>query len=298
MLFALLLAVSAPFPSASAQDPQAPATAPATQPEPAAEVPAPAKEIPVRQQFLDLHARKDAEQCAELWRANPGAILQTIDEDLEASLAAWEQSREAPDEVAIRTQEERALWGARIASEATGHPIFLDYASSFAGFDDKQKASFRAGQMAHSEARRALGGGDKAKALEQARKCCELALPLGDWWGYAMGLETGSMAQLALKQHDGAAADASRAAVIYRDLGLAGNEASCWRVAAESLLEQGRALRAHAAITRALALVEPTGDAKRKTTLLELRLRAEDALGLADDAAKTRAELAPPVPAK
>jgi hypothetical protein len=301
MLVALVLALcpASLARAGAAPPPQAPATAPAEAP--AKEAPAeaaPVKAIPVRQQFVELYAAKDAEKCAELWRANPAAILQAIDEDLEGSLAAWEQSREAPDEVAIRIQQERALWGARIASDATGHPIFLDYASAFAGFDDKQKASFRAGQMAHSESRRALGGGDKNKALELARKCCDIALPLGDWWGYAMGLEAGSMAQLALKQHAGAAADSARAAVIYRDLGLVANEASCWRIAAEGLLEQGCALRAHAATVRALALVEPH-DSKRKTTLLELRLRAEEALGRADEAAKTRAELsAPSVPAK
>lgn len=182
---------------------------------------APQDTDPVRAAYVAAHAAGDAAALGELWREHPGRILTTIDADLEGSLAAWE--KDPLDTETIEALEARAVWGARIASEVTGRGIFHDYACSFAGWEPEEKESFRAGQAAFGAARKALAD-DPEKALEQARRCLELAAPLGDWWGTAMGYSMEARALLSLGRWEEAAAAAGQSRLLYAGLGLGRNE--------------------------------------------------------------------------
>ncbi|MHC5211864.1 MAG: hypothetical protein ACYTG2_14180 [Planctomycetota bacterium] len=165
----------------------------------------------------------DHDALVELWRANANRVLVTIDADLEQSLSLRESS-EAPDEAAIAALHERALFGARAATAATGHPIFLDYATAFTSWDAEQQKQFRAGQGAYRRASGAGKAGDHESAAQAARQCLELAEPLGDWWGTAMGHTALGRAQLGQGDAQGALVSFSRARMIHHDLGLQGSE--------------------------------------------------------------------------
>jgi hypothetical protein len=223
-----------------------------------------------RERFVLFHAAKDEAGCEKLWRENPGEVLYAIDEDLEGSLATWEKSPEKPDASAIAAQQERAIWGARLATRASGHPIFFDYASSFAGLTEPGKRDFRAGQRAHGASRGALKAKDFATAEAEARKCIALAAPLGDWWGHAMGLAALGDALAAAGKHADAVAPLGEAALIYRDLQLAGAELAALRTLAKSLTALDAKLRAKAVLERAIAIAKAAGEAK-----LEAELSAE-----------------------
>ncbi|MCC7014995.1 MAG: hypothetical protein IT454_20700 [Planctomycetes bacterium] len=226
-----------------------------------------AQERSTREQFVALFAARDEQGCAALWRAHPREVLYTIDEDLEGALATWEKSPETPDAKAIAEHHARALWGARIASEVSGHPIFLDYASAFAGQSKEQKQHFRAGQRAHGESRKALKAKDFASAESKARECIEHAAPLGDWWGHAMGLSALGAALVAKGEHASAVAPLGEAALIYRDLQLAGDEYNALRALGQALVAAGAKQRAEVVMRRALVLAAELGDAQGKTAL-------------------------------
>jgi hypothetical protein len=226
---------------------------------------------PVRTDFVALFEGREKEGLLELWRANPGAILTTIDADLEGALAEWEKQPDAPDAAAIALRHERALWGAQAATEATGNPIFADYAASFVGWDAEQKRSFRAGQKAFGAARRALAGGDAKAALEAARECIGRAGPLGDWWGLAMGLQVEGEALARTGEHGAAALALAHARAINHDLGLAGAEYACSVGLARVLCAHGPHERARAALGHAIALAVALGDQAGQGELAALR---------------------------
>jgi hypothetical protein len=176
-------------------------------------------------------AAGDSAGLVKLWRDNERLVLPTIDRDLEDSLAAWEAatkhgSLELDDETAKKIGEltRRALFGAAAASEAFDRPIFADYASAFVSWSDGNKRDFRAGQAAFGEGRKALQDGELEAARDAGRRCTALALPLGDWWGTAMGLGLSGAAQLELGDTETALADLSRARLINQALGLSGAE--------------------------------------------------------------------------
>jgi hypothetical protein len=229
----------------------------------------------VRNDFVGLFEGREKEGLLELWRANPGAILVTIDADLEGALAEWEKRPDAPDAAAIAERHERALWGAQAASELTGNPIFADYAASFVGWDAEQKRSFRAGQKAFGAARRALAGGDAGAALAAARDCVGRAGPLGDWWGLAMGLQAEGEALARQGEHAGAALSLARARQVNHDLGLTGAEYACSVALARVLAESGPRERARAALGHAIALSVAVGDEAGQGELVALRQSLE-----------------------
>jgi hypothetical protein len=245
----------------------------------------------VRAQFLELAEKSDAIAVAKLWRENPYEILTSIDADLEGALGAWERSPDAGVTDAIKKQYARAVWGARIASEATGHPIFADYANSYAGFTTEQKKAFRGGQKAHGRAHKAMEAKDYAGAAKAGRECADLALPLGDWWGYAMGLSAEGQAFAASEDNEKALASLSQARVIYHDLGLVGDEYSCTRTMAKVLLALKHYERALVTVRGAIALREIVGDEKAQMDLLMVRGEIETASGDMTAAAATRKEL-------
>ena len=218
---------------------------------------------------------RDAAALGELWLAHPDRILTTIDADLEGSLAEWERPAEEADVEKIRQLQERALWGARIASSVTGRPIFADYASSFVGWNDEQKRAFRDGQAAFGRARQALRGGEeqRADALAAARECRELALPLGDWWGAAMGLSGEGQAHSSMGSHAEGLVASSQARLIYSQLGLSGSEYGCMKTMADQLEALERWPRLITTLEAAVELGSALGDTKG-VAALEARLQA------------------------
>ena len=151
-----------------------------------------------------LSAAGDQAGLVALWTEIPDAAVQVIDRDLEGSLALWEEEGEAKRSE-IDALIARALRGAQAATEATGRRRILDYVTSFAGWNTEQKATFRAGQRACGEGRRALAADDHPAALERGRACRTFAEPLGDWWGTAMGLHLEGSALVASSDDDGGA---------------------------------------------------------------------------------------------
>lgn len=228
----------------------------------------PAKDPSARERFLACFKARDEAACLDLWRHEPHDVLEAIDADLEGALALWEKSPEQPDAAAIQELHTRALWGAALASKA-GHPIFLDYAAAFVGFDAAQKKRFRAGQRAHGEARAALKAKDFALAQQKARECIDHAAPLGDWWGHAMGLAALGAAFAADDNHGAAIAPLGEAALVYRDLQLASAELGVLRTLAASLVATGAKERAKVVLGRAIDVAEALGDTKSKQALSE-----------------------------
>lgn len=215
---ALLLALAAPLPLLFNAEP---AVAPAT------ELAQGGIEKPLKERYADAFASQNMTGLVELWKVNEYRVLHTIDADLEGSLALWEEamSREGAtltdaESNQIKELHARAVFGARAASEAFDRPIFLDYASAFVSWNAEQKEAFRAGQAAFSEAVGAMGQGDWEGAMKAADRCTELALPLGDWWGTAMGMGMSGAANAQLGNNDTALRLLAQSRLINDGLGL------------------------------------------------------------------------------
>lgn len=228
----------------------------------------------VRKQFVELAEKQDRTAVLALWRAHPGDVLGTIDADLEGSLRLREKAAEKsvePDLKAIAALHTRALWGAHLAAEASGHPLIVDYASSFVGWNAEQQKQFRDGQKAYGRATKALAAGDAKAALEAGLECLQLTGPLGDWWGSAMGCDAIAAAQANLGNHEKALESAAFGRTICHDLGLVGDEYG----ALQRMLDACRALerteRAKAACDSALALAKQLGDDEGVKRLTETR---------------------------
>ena len=249
-------------------------------------------EVDVRALFVECAAKNDGAGCTKLWREHPYEVLGTIDADLEGSLAAWEKDGAKADQAQILQMHKRALWGAKLASEAFATPIFLDYASSFVGWNDEQKANFRQGQAAHGQARAALKKGDHAAAATHARSCADLALPLGDWWGYSMGLAAEGLALAASNQDAQAASQLSKASILYRDQGLIGAQRECVAALVSVCERSKRPERARAAAREWLALTQTMGDQKGMPQAIEALARCEEACGDTQAAKDLRAKQA------
>lgn len=227
--------------------------------------------------YREACAAEDRDALAALWDEAPGRILVTFDADLEAGLATWEQSPDEPNEGAIAELHDRALWAAEVASDVTGHPIFADYASAFVGWTPDQKRSFRRGQQAHGRAMSALQGGQLEDAVAAGRECRELALPLGDWWGTAMGYTAEALALARLERWDEALVAAGHARNLYRDLGLLRSEYQSARILADASYALGRRSRARVALKAAIEIAAKVGDEQgqraMKERLSQLRAR-------------------------
>ncbi|MFT5284123.1 MAG: hypothetical protein ACI8TQ_000279 [Planctomycetota bacterium] len=188
--------------------------------------------LDIKADYHGLAAAGSQAELVELWKANEAMVLSTIDQDLEGSLALWEEaqltnpgqplSAEAAQKVAELS--ERALFGAQAASLAFDRPIFSDYASAFLSWTPDNKRDFRAGQAAFGEAVKAIRAGEFETTREQGERCTELALPLGDWWGAAMGLGISGAAYLELDSPEKALGNLSQARLLNQALGLKGSE--------------------------------------------------------------------------
>jgi hypothetical protein len=221
------------------------------------------QEVDVGARFAELAKAKDVAGTVDLWKAHPGEALGAIDSYLEGSLAKTEQSTKDKKPVDPKELEEMhatAIFGALAADQAFGTTIFADYASSFAGFDAEQQKAFRRGQAAHGEARKALKAKKNDEALKRATECRDLAQPLGDWWGTAMGLSAMGASYTALGKQAEALNAHAQAAQIYHDLRLVGNEYQETAAVANLAAALGRKPRAKIAATRAHELALALGD--------------------------------------
>ncbi len=208
----------------------------------------------------------DMDGLVELWKANEYKTLSLIDQDLEGSLSIWESAPDAPSSPdAIAALHKRALFGARAASSAFHRPIFLDYASSFCSWNDAEKRNFRAGQAAFGKTRGAFSKGDFEAAQAASEECTNLALPLGDWWGCAMGLGGSGNAKMGMGDFSGALSDLSRARLINNGLGLRGSELGNLQGMLTCLTELGHTPRA---ITVCEELIAAT-DGEQNADLVE-----------------------------
>lgn len=213
--------------------------------------------------FAELAKAKDVAGTVELWKAHPDETLGTIDAYLEGSLAKIEAAAKAKQTVDAKEIEEMhatAIFGALAADQAFGTTIFADYASSFSGLDADQQKAFRRGQAAHSEAHKALKGKKADEALKRATECRDLAQPLGDWWGTAMGYSAMGASYEALGKQTEALTAHALAAQIYHDLRLVGNEYQETAAVANLASALGRKPRAKIAATRAHELAVALGD--------------------------------------
>jgi len=200
------------------------------------------------ERYASLSVAADHEGLVALWTAHPESAIPVIDGDLEGSLALWEDDPDT-NRTEIQRLIARAVAGAHAATEATGRRRILDYVTSFAGWDDDQKLSFRAGQQAFREGRQALRDGDTATALRLGRTCRDLAEPLGDWWGTAMGFGLEGSALSAIDEPDAAVTAMARARLIYRELGLTSSALRIEVDLARLLIDLGRLPRAHALVS-------------------------------------------------
>lgn len=222
---------------------------------------APADMKEVRKQYVELAGKHDKDAVVALWKANPGIVLPVIDADLEGSLRDIEKG-EAADSVKVKEKRERALFGAECATIATGHPIFLDYASSFVGWNADQQRQFRDGQKVYRASSEALAKGDKSAALVKGRECVERASALGDWWGTAMGYDAVGRAAQALGGLDDALTALTQARLLNRDLGLADDEYGELVTITDLCIATQRWQRALASVKSAEALAKTLGDEK------------------------------------
>lgn len=229
---------------------------------------APADRKEVRQQFVELAGKQDKEALVALWKANPGLVLQVIDMDLEGSLKDQEKG-EAADSPKVKEKQQRALFGAHCAELATGHPIVLDYASSFVGWNADQKRQFRDGQKIYHASTDALAKGDKAAALTKGRECVERASALGDWWGTAMGFDAAGRAAQALGGLDDALTALTQARLLNHDLGLFDDEAEELGLIVDLCSATSRWQRALAAVLDAQALAQQRNDDAARKALAE-----------------------------
>lgn len=229
----------------------------------------------VRAQFVELAKKVDHDAVLALWRAHPGDVLGTIDADLEGSLKVREKAE--PDLEKVAALHARALWGAEIAFEASGHPLILDYASAFVGWDEAQRKRFREGQAAFRRSTKALQDKDAQAALAAGMECLERSGPLGDWWGSAMGCDAIAAAQKALGAHEKALESAAFARTIYHDLGLEADEYSALNTMIELCTTLARPARGKATCDRALELAHKLGDADGERRLTAARAAFEAA---------------------
>jgi tetratricopeptide (TPR) repeat protein len=243
----------------------------------------------VKSKFEELHQKDDRAGCLALWKEHPEYVLRAIDADLEGSMRVYESSNE-PDMAKIQALHKRALWGAEIAVEATGHPIILDYASSFVGWNKDQRSLFRAGQAVYKKAVDAAQKGDHKTALEAGRECVDRASALGDWWGAAMGYEASGDALQSTSDFDNALVAFSRARILNHDLGLVSSEYSNLRSMIDVCNVLDRWQRGLAAVDEALDMARKADNKDGLIELLQRRASFQEKLGDKTAAEASRAE--------
>ncbi len=245
----------------------------------------------VAQQYHALADAQDAEGLANLWEKNVGLVLQTIDADLEGSLTLWENDPENPPTEKIAALHSRALFGARVASQALKQPIFLDYTSSFVGWNDSQKHAFRNGQQLYGRAMAELKKEEYDLAYEAGKETVERASALGDWWGTAMGYGAQAAAAQQMGQFEDSLLAYGMARQINNALGLQSSEYRNLQGMLTVSIAAEFNYRALACAGDLADMAEALGDTKTLKGALESKAKLETQLGMPAEAAKTAERL-------
>ena len=261
----------------------------------AAFAPAAVAEPPsLKEQFEKLADAGDVDAIAKLWKQNEGKTLLVIDSYLEGALKVIETTKEdaKPDLAKVAQMHKRALIGAAAADKAFDRTMFSDYTSSFVGWTRDQQKQFRAGQRAFGDARKAAKAGEHEKAREAGQRCIDLAAPLGDWWGFAMGLSARGAAEQQLGEDEKALASLSSARQIHTTLGLRSSAYRNAQAMVKLLVKLKRLPRATAVIENALSMARELSDKPGEVALLTQRAAVEEASGHSEAAAATRKKIA------
>ncbi len=245
----------------------------------------------VTAQYEALCEARDEAALGKLWNENVGLVLQIIDADLEGSLALWEKSKSDPPQDDIARLQARALYGARIASSALSQPIFIDYASSFVGWNDDQKAAFRSGQAVYGRAMQELKGGNHEVAFEAGKETVERASALGDWWGMAMGYGAEAEAARQLGWFEDSLRAFALARQINHDLGLQHSEYKNLQGMLAVARADERFLRAYMTTEPIIEYAKAFKDSDTLSSTLKAKLELEKTLDLQDAAAETKRQL-------
>ncbi|MFN0207390.1 MAG: hypothetical protein ACKVS6_13880 [Planctomycetota bacterium] len=224
-------------------------------------------------QFEDLDTKGDHAGIVALWKQHPADALGVIDGYLEGALAKIEKGGDAND---IKKDQERALRGAKAASEAFGHPIFSDYAASFVGWNSEQQKKFREGQKVSGAASAAFRKKDYETAKKEAQKCIDLARPLGDWWGYSGGLSMLANAEEQLGNLEVALDTIQQARVIHHDLGFVRDEYRDTVTMARILVSLDRRVRARIVIDQGIELSKIAKNKDGPKALEELKAKLDE----------------------
>ena len=222
-----------------------------------------------KDRYVALSAAGDPAGLVKLFQEVPHQIIPIIDSDLEGALGMYEKEGEAKRKE-IDALISRAVAGAHAAVEATGQRRILDYVTSFAGWTDDQKKQFRRGQKAFGAAIQGIRSKDFDTALAKGRECRELAEPLGDWWGTAMGLQAEGMALAGHGKMEEAVTALSRSRLIYRELNLISSALRIEGDLADKLITLGRIPRAKAMISDGKKTAEKLGIAPLVIQFAEL----------------------------
>lgn len=244
----------------------------------------------LRARFEKAYEARDRAACAALWKEAGELVLPLVDADLEGSLKLMETST-APDMQRVKTMRERAQWGAELASEVTGSPLFADYAAAFAGWTGEETGVFRAGQKAYREADKLLDAGKARDALDQAESCALRASTLGDWWGLAMGHAARGRALQGCARLEEALDAWSQARWIQHGLGLRSDELDSVRHVADLCYALARDARGLVAAEQGEALARSLKDDDALRALLEREAQLAERSGDAERAKAARAEL-------
>ncbi|MFT7669414.1 MAG: tetratricopeptide (TPR) repeat protein [Planctomycetota bacterium] len=245
----------------------------------------------VKVAYHALAEARDAEGLQKLWKDNVGLVLQTIDADLEGGLSLWEKSKDSPPEDKIAALQDRAMYGARMATKALDQPIFLDYAASFIGWTDDQKLAFRSGQAVYGRAMQELKKEEYEVAYEAGMETVERASALGDWWGLAMGYGAKGEAARQMGEFEDALNALSMARQINHALGLQFSEYRNLQSMLNVARADERLLRALVTAEAVIEFAEAFQDSDTLKATLATKGQIEDSLGLAEDAEATRSKL-------
>lgn len=236
----------------------------------------------------------DKDLIIQSFRRHPSEVLPFIDFYLEHGLKLIEGN--ASDEQAMH-QFRLGVRFAQLATEALREPIFLEYAGSFASWNNDERRRFRHGQALHREGARALKNGDAGTARARFQASLELAEPLLDAWGTQMALCGLARAAFAAMDWKEAADTSIRAMEISGRLQLRGDEIDMLVLCAESRrrLNTPDAGLGHARL--AWTKLKPGDPAEWRQRVGEAFAASLEATGRMDEAAKLRAEFCEPAPA-
>jgi hypothetical protein len=243
----------------------------------------------VRARFQDLHEKGDREGCAALWREKPALALLLVEQDLDEALAKKTAAKD-PDPGGARGLEGRALWGARVASEALAAPLIADLAATRIGWNEKDIGYHRDELAILERARSWLEKAENKRAQEAAQEAANRAVALGDWHAAATAHETSAIASQGLSEFDAALVAWTQARILYRELKLDEREVACLRGALDVCFTLDRVWQGRELADQAVATARAQGDRTAQAEFLLRRAGFEEKLGFTVQAEASRLE--------